>query len=107
MRIFVQTSDRRRVQRLHSFLSGWFSAFLRKEKIMDHPKSSAAAVAPRDSQAEQMGTETAQPISSPATDPTNPHNQEPTGDWVANERAAERRNSEPGLTDAERKSRKY
>jgi len=34
-------------------------------------------------------------------------NQEPTGDWVANERASDRRNSEPGITDRERKRRKY
>jgi hypothetical protein len=51
-------------------------------------------------------TETHPPPSSPATDPTNPHNQEPTGDWTANERASDRRNSEPGLTDEERKRRK-
>ena len=45
------------------------------------------------------------PPSSPTTDPTNPHNQEPTGDWIANERASDRRNSEPGMTDRERKRR--
>jgi hypothetical protein len=50
---------------------------------------------------------TAQPIGSPTTDPTNPHNQEPVGDWTANERAAERRNNEPGLTDEERKQRRW
>lgn len=44
-------------------------------------------------------------IPAPATDPTNPHNQEPTGDWVAGGRAAERKNNEPGLTDEERKKR--
>lgn len=43
----------------------------------------------------------------PASDPTNPHNQEPAGDWVANERAAERKNNEPGLTDEERKRRRW
>jgi hypothetical protein len=46
-----------------------------------------------------------QPPSSPQTDPTNPSNQEPTGDWVANEQAAERRNDEPGLTNRERQQR--
>ncbi len=51
--------------------------------------------------------EKTRPITSPATDPTNPHNQEPAGDWVANERAAERRNNEPGLTDQERKQRRW
>jgi hypothetical protein len=51
--------------------------------------------------------QTTKPIVAPATDPTNPHNQEPTGDWVANERAAERRNNEPGLTDEERKRRRW
>lgn len=51
--------------------------------------------------------EKTQPASSPATDPTNPHNQEPAGDWTANERAAERRNNEPGLTDSERKQRRW
>ncbi|HEY7426001.1 MAG TPA: hypothetical protein VH682_17355 [Gemmataceae bacterium] len=73
---------------------------------MDQRKSSDAAAAPRDNQAEPIGNKTAQPIPSPATDPTNPYNQEPTGEWVANERAAERRNSEPGMTDDERKRRK-
>lgn len=52
-------------------------------------------------------TEKTQPIPAPTTDPTNPHNQEPAGDWVANERAAERRNNEPGLTDEERKNRRW
>lgn len=51
--------------------------------------------------------QTEQPNAAPASDPTNPHNQEPTGDWVAHERAAERRNNEPGLTDAERKQRRW
>jgi hypothetical protein len=46
------------------------------------------------------------PMVAPATDPTNPHNQESAGDWVANERAAERHNNEPGLTDRERRQRK-
>ncbi len=55
----------------------------------------------------ERGIDTTQPHSAPATDPTNPHNQEPVGDWLANERAAERRNNEPGLTDAERKRRRW
>ena len=54
----------------------------------------------------EKAAEATQPIATPITDPTNPHNQEPTGDWVANERAAERRNNEPGLTDNERQKRK-
>jgi hypothetical protein len=45
--------------------------------------------------------------SAPTSDSTNPHNQEPAGDWVANERAAERKNNEPGLTDEERKRRRW
>lgn len=52
-----------------------------------------------------MGT--TRPAASPATDPTNPYNQELTGDWVANERAAERSNNEPGLTDHDRKQRRW
>jgi len=60
-----------------------------------------------DDKPESPVNENTQPIASPATDPTNPHNQEPTGDWVANERASERRNSEPGMTDRERERRKY
>jgi hypothetical protein len=43
----------------------------------------------------------------PNSDPTNPHNQEPVGDWIANERASERRNTEPGFTDEERKQRRW
>ena len=60
-----------------------------------------------DEKSKPLDTNTTQPIASPATDPTNPHNQEPTGDWVANERAAERSNNEPGLTDQDRKQRKW
>lgn len=45
-------------------------------------------------------------LPAPATDPTSPHNQEPTGDWVASGRAADRRNNEPGMTDEERKRRR-
>jgi hypothetical protein len=51
-------------------------------------------------------SKTTEPVGTPITDPTNPHNQEPVGDWVANERAAERKNNEPGLTDHERQQRK-
>lgn len=46
-------------------------------------------------------------IPAPASDQTNPHNQQATGDWTANERAAERRNNEPGLTEEERKRRRW
>jgi hypothetical protein len=52
-------------------------------------------------------TNNTQPIPSPGSDPTNPHNQEAAGDWVANEQASDRRNSEPGITDRERQQRKY
>ena len=58
-------------------------------------------------QATPLDPGTTQPIATPGTDPTNPHNQEPAGDWTANERAAERRNNEPGLTDRERKQRRW
>jgi hypothetical protein len=51
--------------------------------------------------------QTTKPIAAPASDPTNPHNQGKTGDWAANERAAERRNNEPGLTDEERTRRRW
>jgi hypothetical protein len=49
----------------------------------------------------------AKPILTPGTDPTNPVTQESTGDWIAGEKAAERRNNEPGLTDGERQHRKW
>jgi hypothetical protein len=52
------------------------------------------------------GAKNARPIATPGTDPTNPHNQESVGDWVAAERAAERHNAEPGLTDDESRRRK-
>lgn len=48
-----------------------------------------------------------QPMAAPTSDPTNPHNQEPADDWGANERASERRNNEPGLTEEERKQRRW
>jgi hypothetical protein len=49
----------------------------------------------------------AEPIPSPGSDPTNPYRQEAVGDWVANEQASYRRNTEPGMTDRERGERKY
>lgn len=49
----------------------------------------------------------AREIPAPASDQTNPHNQEPAGDWLANERAAERKNNEPGLTDEDRRRRRW
>lgn len=55
---------------------------------------------------EPIGAETVQPPASPGTDPTNPYNQEPTGEWIAHERASDRRNTEPGLTEADRRSRR-
>jgi hypothetical protein len=42
---------------------------------------------------------------SPATDPTNPCRQEATGTEVPNERATERSQDEPGLTDRDRDER--
>lgn len=59
-----------------------------------------------ENRADERARQTTRPITTPITDPTNPHNQEPVGDWVANERAAERRNNEPGLTDHDRQQRK-
>lgn len=64
---------------------------------MDEPKK------PED-KSEPLDAGKVQPIASPGTDPTSPHNQ---GDWTANERASERRNNEPGLTDEERKQRRW
>lgn len=49
----------------------------------------------------------AKEIPAPTTDPTNPHNQEPTGDWVSSAHTSERRNNEPGLTEEERKRRRW
>ncbi len=51
--------------------------------------------------------QSAHEIPAPTSDQTNPHNQEPTGEWVASGRAAERKNNEPGLTDEERKRRRW
>jgi hypothetical protein len=64
----------------------------------------AAATENRPDTAESNKT---QHTTSPASDPTNPYNQEPAGDWVANERATERSNNEPGLTDHDRKQRRW
>jgi hypothetical protein len=46
-----------------------------------------------------------EPPSAPTSDPTNPHNQEAAGDWVANSRASDRRNNEPGLANRDRQQR--
>lgn len=62
---------------------------------------------PTDAAANPDKTKKTQHTSSPASDPTNPHNQESTGDWVANERATERSNNEPGLTEHDRKKRRW
>jgi hypothetical protein len=43
--------------------------------------------------------------SSPQTDPTNPVTQESTGELTAPQRASERREAEPGLTDRDREER--
>lgn len=64
---------------------------------------SAAQTGGQSSSAEPKSSE---PWASPGTDPTNPHNQEGTGEWTAHGRASDRRNSEPGLTDRERERRK-
>lgn len=53
-----------------------------------------------DQQAERPATRP-----SPATDPTNPMRQESCGEFVANEREAQRRNDEVGMTDQERAAR--
>ena len=45
------------------------------------------------------------PPLAPTTDPTNPHNQEETGDWVASSRSSDRRNNEPGLAHKDRQQR--
>jgi len=42
---------------------------------------------------------------SPQTDPTNPVNQESTGEWVAAENASENRENEPGLANRDRDER--
>ena len=47
----------------------------------------------------------ASPRSSPQTDPTNPHAQEATGEWVTAEQTSERRADEPGLTERDREER--
>jgi len=53
----------------------------------------------------QSKTETTKPWPSPASDPTNPWRQEAAGEFLANERANERRLVEPGLTDRDREAR--
>jgi hypothetical protein len=45
------------------------------------------------------------PRPSPQTDPTNPSRQEAAGEWTAAEQNNERRQDEPGLTDADRAAR--
>lgn len=45
------------------------------------------------------------PRPSPQTDPTNPHRQESTGEWVSAEGASERHADEVGLTDRDRAER--
>ncbi len=49
--------------------------------------------------------EDARPRPSPQTDPTNPWHQESVSEWVASERATERKQDEPGLTDRDREER--
>ncbi len=70
-------------------------------------KVSDDAAEPSLDKPQPIAPETAKEIPAPASDQTNPHNQEPTGDWVASGRAAERKNNEPGLTDEERKRRRW
>lgn len=75
---------------------------------MDERKTAPEdAKSPTGNRSDASDANKTQHTSSPATDPTNPHNQEPAGDWVANERAAERHNNEPGLTDHDRKQRRW
>jgi IS30 family transposase len=78
-----------------------------KEKAMDEQQRPAENSERTGDEAQPSPQQKTHPIAGPITDPTNPHNQEPTGHWVANERAVERRNNEPGLTDEERKRRKW
>jgi hypothetical protein len=73
---------------------------------MDEPKTISKETT-TEKQADGRDANRTQHTASPVTDPTNPFNQEPAGDWVANERAAERSNNEPGLTDLDRKQRRW
>lgn len=74
---------------------------------MDKQKMPDDAAEPSIDRPQAEANRTTQPMPAPTSDPTNPHNQEPTGDWVANQRAAERRNNEPGLTEQDRKQRRW
>jgi hypothetical protein len=53
----------------------------------------------------EIARQHSEPPLAPTSDPTNPHNQEEAGDWVANSRASDRRNNEPGLTNKDRQQR--
>ncbi|HTU23220.1 MAG TPA: hypothetical protein VMG10_34620 [Gemmataceae bacterium] len=74
---------------------------------MSHRNRTDESTTRTDAKSEPLDMGTTQPRGAPGTDPTNPYNQEPTGDWVANQRAAERSNNEPGLTDHDRKQRRW
>ena len=74
---------------------------------MDKKKMPDDAAEPSVDKSSPSSPESTRPMPAPNSDPTNPHNQEPVGDWIANERASERRNTEPGFTDEERKQRRW
>lgn len=74
---------------------------------MNERQRSAKATTRTDEKTPSLDTSKTRPMAAPASDPTNPYQNEPSGDWAANERAAERRNNEPGLTDGDRKQRRW
>jgi hypothetical protein len=83
------------------------SPALGRRRAMDEQSKADTIKEQTDEKTGSLDTSTTRPRGSPGTDPTNPHNQEPSGHWVANERAAERSNNEPGLTDRDRKQRRW
>lgn len=76
-----------------------------RTRAMDERSRADTITERTDEKTGALDTNTTRPRGSPGTDPTNPHNQELTGDGVANEPTAERSNNEPGLTD--RKQRRW
>jgi hypothetical protein len=69
------------------------------------PSSTGNVKKHTDEEADQIERQSAKPPLAPTTDPTNPHNQEETGHWVASSRASDRRNNEPGLANRDRQQR--
>jgi hypothetical protein len=68
----------------------------------DQPRARAEI---RRRQPQQPNTEAGTPWPSPQTDPTNPYHQETAGEMILAERASERRERGPGLTERERGTR--